>query len=90
MPSKFGAVSVATRNIIQAELEANAPLTYISQTYGVGLSTIYKYRNNLRAFGEVWPTSGLPRGPSPKLDLEAKEVGESPAGESYTLTAIRE
>jgi transposase len=74
---------VATRNIIQAELEANAPPDYISKTYGIHIATVYRYRSNLRLFGEVWPQSGRRRGPSPRLDAEAKEVGESPGFTKY-------
>jgi hypothetical protein len=90
MPSIRTPVSLATRNIIQAELLANATPAYINKTYGVSLPTIYRYRNNLRAFSEVWPQSGLLRGPVPKLDAEAKEVGDIMIDYSYrALTTSR-
>jgi hypothetical protein len=62
---------------IEAELISGAPVDHIVQVTGVGKSSIYNFKRNLRAFGSIRPTIHVRRGPPPALDSDAREVWPS-------------
>jgi transposase len=83
MPFSNAPVSPAVRGRIHAELLAGTPAKQISTTYGVSKKTIYRYRVNLMAYGDVLPASGLRRGPVPLVNEEIQEVHASRATRRY-------